>query len=99
MRNSLLTLLDERRDEISPRMRHIILDLRDDWMRLNQRIDAVTEEIAEIGQVEKDCRNLRTIPVVGPIISTGVVTLFHRGRLSAFSCLKALRRSRPFTAR
>lgn len=77
MRNSLLTLLDERRDEISPRMRHIILDLRDDGMRLNQRIDVVTEEIAKIGQVEKDCRNLRTIPGVGPIISTGVVTLFH----------------------
>ena len=39
VRNSLLTLLDERRDEISPRMRHIILDLHGDWMRLDQRID------------------------------------------------------------
>ena len=34
VQNSLLALLDERRDEISPRMRHIILDLHDDWMRL-----------------------------------------------------------------
>lgn len=79
VRNSLLTLLDERRDEISLRMRHIILDLHDDWMRLDQRIDAVSEEIAEIGQVEKHCRNLRTIPGVGPIISTALVAAVGKG--------------------
>jgi transposase len=38
VRNSLLSLLDERRDEISPRVRHIILGLLDDWMRLDERI-------------------------------------------------------------
>ena len=50
VQNSLLALLDERRDEISPRMRDIILDLHDDWMRLDTRIEAISEEIAEIGQ-------------------------------------------------
>ena len=49
VQNSLLALLDERRDEISPRMRDIILDLHDDWMRLDTRIEAISEEIAEIG--------------------------------------------------
>ena len=52
VQNSLLTLLDERRNEISPRMRYIILDLHDDWMRLDTRIEAISEEIAEIGQGE-----------------------------------------------
>lgn len=79
VRNSLLTLLDERRDEISPRMRHIILDLHDDWMRLDARIDAVSSEIAEIGEDEVNCRNLKTIPGVGPIISTALVAAVGKG--------------------
>ena len=79
VRNSLLTLLDERRDEISSRMRHIILDLHDDWMRLDERIESVSGEIAEIGQSEAHCRDLRTIPGVGPIISTALVAAVGKG--------------------
>jgi transposase len=79
VRNSLLTLLDERRDEISLRMRHVILDLHDDWMRLDARIDSVSSEIAEIGESEAHCRDLRTIPGVGPIISTALVAAVGRG--------------------
>ena len=79
VRNFLLTLLDERRDEISPRMRHVILDLHDDWMRLDARIDSVSSEIAEIGESEAHCRDLRTIPGVGPIISTALVAAGGRG--------------------
>ena len=79
VRNSLLTLLDERRDEISPRMRHVILDLHDDWMRLDARIDSVSSEIAEIGESEAHCRDLTTIPGVGPIISTALVAALGRG--------------------
>jgi len=79
VQNSLLTLLDERRDEISPRMRHIILDLHDDWMRLDARIEAISGEIAEIGQSEAHCRALRTIPGVGPVISTALVAAVGQG--------------------
>jgi transposase len=79
LRNSLLVLLDERRDEISPRMHHIILDLHEDWMRLDDRIESISAEIAEIGQTEAHCRNLRTIPGIGPIISTALVAAVGKG--------------------
>lgn len=79
VRNSLLPLLDERRDEISPRMRHVILDLHDDWMRLDARIDSVSAEIAEVGECEAHCRALRTVPGVGPIISTALVAAVGKG--------------------
>ncbi len=79
VRNSLLSLLDKRRDEISPRMRHIILDLHGDWMQLDERIESVSSEIAEIGETEAHCRNLRTIPGVGPIISTALVAAVGKG--------------------
>lgn len=79
VRNSLLTLLDERRDEISPRMRHVIFDLHDDWRRLDDRIDSVSSEIAEVGEGEAHCRALRTVPGVGPIISTALVAAVGKG--------------------
>jgi transposase len=79
VQNSLLALLDERQDEISQRMRHIILDLHDDWMRLDTRIEAISEEIAEIGESEAHCRALRTIPGVGPVISTALVAAVGQG--------------------
>jgi transposase len=79
VRNSLLPLLGERRDEISPRMRHIILGLHDDWMRLDERIEAVSSDIAEIGETEAHCRDLKTIPGVGPIISTALVAAVGKG--------------------
>ncbi|MCE8438371.1 IS110 family RNA-guided transposase [Rhodovulum sulfidophilum] len=79
VRNSLLSLLDARQDEISPRMRHIILDLHDDWMRLDARIEAVSGEIEGLGQSEAHCRALRTIPGVGPIISTALVAAVGKG--------------------
>lgn len=82
VQNSLLSLLDERRDEISPRMRHIIQDLHDDWMRLDARIEAVSDEIEAIGQSEAHCRALRTNPGVGPIISTALVAAV--GKAEAF---------------
>lgn len=79
LRNSLLAVLDERRDEVSPRMRHIILDLHADWMRLDERVESVSTEIAEIGRSEAHCRNLKTIPGVGPIISTALVAAVGKG--------------------
>ena len=79
VQNSFVALLDERRDEISPRMRHIILDLHDDWMRLDTRIEAISGKIAEIGQGEAHCRALRIIPGVGPMISTTLVAAVGLG--------------------
>lgn len=78
LRNSLLAVLDERRDEVSSQMRHIILDLHGNWMRLDDRIQSVSAEIAEIGRPEAHCPNLRTIPGVGPIISTALVVRRQR---------------------
>src|ERR1700745_3078036 len=42
LRNSLFAILENRRDEISPRMARLILDLYQDWCHLDERIDTVT---------------------------------------------------------
>jgi transposase len=86
LRNSLFAILENRKDEISPRMARLILDLYKDWCHLDARIDTVTGEIEELSRVEAKCQRLMTVPGIGPVISTGLVAAigtgeaFERGR-------------------
>jgi len=86
LRNSLFTILDNRRDEISPRMERIIVGLYEDWLWLDERIEGTTDEIEVISKHEDNCQRLMTVPGIGPMISTAVVAAvgtgeaFDRGR-------------------
>src|SRR3954454_16629194 len=79
LRNSLLAILENRQDEISPRMRDLIVGLYEDWIHLDERIDAVTEEIESLGKAEAKCKRLISVPGVGPLISTGIVAAIGSG--------------------
>jgi transposase len=86
LRNSLMTILENRQDEISPRMRGLIVGLYEDWIGLDERIETLASQIEQIGENEANCRRLMTVPGVGPLISTAVVAAigtgeaFERGR-------------------
>ena len=86
LKNSFLTILEERKDEISPRMRQILIGLYGDWLWMDDRIDAVSKEIEQISRTEENCVNVMTIPGIGPMISTAMVAAigtgdaFDRGR-------------------
>jgi Transposase IS116/IS110/IS902 family len=86
MRNSLFAILENRADEISPRMSDLIVGLYEDWLWLDERIETISREIEEISQNEANCRRLMSVPGVGPIISTAMVAAigtgeaFERGR-------------------
>src|SRR3954451_5679216 len=86
LRNSLFAILENRKDEISPRMTKLILGLYEDWCHLDERIDAVTGEIEELSRAEAKCQRLMSVPGIGPVISTGLVAAigtgeaFDRGR-------------------
>lgn len=86
LRNSLFVILDNRRDEISPRMERIIIGLYEDWLWLDERIEATSDEIETISKREDNCQRLMTVPGIGPMISTAVVAAigtgeaFERGR-------------------
>jgi transposase len=69
LRNSLFAILENRKDEISPRTAKLIRGLYEDWCGLDERIDTVTAEIEELSQAETKCRRLKTVPSgVGPLI-------------------------------
>lgn len=79
LRNSFETNLEQRRVEISPRMRSILIGLYGDWLWLDDRIAAVSKEIEEISRAEENCANIMSIPGIGPMISTAMVAAVGQG--------------------
>ena len=57
---------------------------------MDERIDALSTEIAEISRTEENCTNIMTVPGIGPIISTAMVAAIGRG--------EAFDRGRDFAA-
>ena len=66
MRRSLFAILENRADELSQRMSDLIVGLYEDWLWLDERIEALTNEIEQISQREANCKRLMSIPGVGP---------------------------------
>jgi transposase len=73
-------------DKLSPRMVHIIEALAADWRRLDERIEALSSEIAALAEDDAPCQRLMTVPGIGPIISSATVAaigmgdIFSKGR-------------------
>ena len=86
LRNSLFAILENRKDEISPRMHDLIIGLYEDWVHLDERIETITGEIKAVSKREANCQLLMSVPGIGPIISTAMVAAigtgeaFERGR-------------------
>jgi len=86
LRNSLFAILQNREDELSPRMIDLIVGLYEDWLWLDERIETITDEIEQVSKCDGDCKRLMSVPGVGPMISTAMVAAigtgeaFDRGR-------------------
>src|SRR6201989_1873 len=83
LRQQLPDILAKRGDVLSPRMIRIMEDLSDDWRRLDERIEPVTDEIETLAKSDSNCRRGMTVPGIGPIISSAMVAAIGNG--SAFS--------------
>jgi transposase len=73
-----------------PKRVRIIADLASDWRQLDERIEAVTDEIETLAKSDDSCRRVMTIPGIGPIISSAMVAAIGSG--AAFA------RERDFSA-
>src|SRR4029077_15564917 len=86
LRQMLPDILAKRTDVLSPRMVRVIADLASDWRQLDERIEAVTDEIETLARNDDSCRRVMTVPGIGSIISSAMVaaigngTAFARGR-------------------
>ena len=79
LRQQLPDILAKRIDVLSPRMIRIIEDLIGEWRRLDERIDHVTTEIEALAQSNEGCRQLMTVPGIGPIIASAMVAAIGNG--------------------
>jgi transposase len=83
LRAELPAILAKRTDVLSPRMLRVIEDLAGDWRRLDERIEALSDEVMTLARQDKGCERLMTVPGIGPIISSAMVAAIGSG--DAFS--------------
>ena len=57
----------------------IIEGLSGDWRRLDERIEHVTEEIEVLAHESESCRQLMTVPGIGPLIASAMVAAIANG--------------------
>ena len=57
----------------------IVADLATDWRQLDERIEAVTDEIETLAKSDDSCRRVMTVPGIGPIISSAMVAAIGSG--------------------
>jgi transposase len=79
LRQQLPEILAKRIDVLSPRMIRIIEDLSGDWRHLDERIEHVTEEIEVLALGSESCRQLMTVPGIGPLIASAMVAAIGNG--------------------
>jgi len=79
LRKSLFAILENRKEEISPRTAKLIRDLYEAWCCLDERIETVIGEIEILSRSEAECRKLMSVPGVGPLISTAMAAAIGSG--------------------
>ena len=83
---SLALLLDDEADGLSPRIRALVLDMRERWGALDKRIKEFDVEFAELARGDALAKRLLTIPGIGPLNASALVAAigdartFARGR-------------------
>src|ERR1700723_3232501 len=79
LRAELPRILATPPDVLSPRMVRIVEGLVDDWRRLDERIDTLSDEIEAIAHQDAGCERLMSVPGIGPIISSAMVAAIGTG--------------------
>jgi len=79
LRKALSDILAPSSQTLSPRLVRLIIDLAEDWRRLDDRIATVSTEIEALAEQDGPCQRLMTVPGIGPIISSAVVAAIGNG--------------------
>jgi transposase len=83
LRQALPDILAKRTDVLTPRMVRLVEGLVQDWHHLDERIEAVTEEIHALVAADEACQRLMSVPGVGPIIASAMVAALGNGAASS----------------
>ena len=76
---ALPDILGRHAELLSPRMVQMIADLSADLRHLNERLEAVTAEIETRAKADEACQRMMTVPGIGPIIASAMVSTVGDG--------------------
>ena len=79
LKRQLPSILEDAENLLSPRMRTLLLELRDEWAKLEEQIDTANREFAEVAKTDDGCRRLLTVPGIGPLTATALVAAIGNG--------------------
>jgi hypothetical protein len=84
LHSKLPGILATRTDVLSPRMMRQIEDLTGDWRWLDERIEGLSADIANVVAEDPACERPMTVPGIGPIISSATVAAIGTGDACSF---------------
>jgi transposase len=70
IREDVLYILEDAENDLSVRGRHLIQDLREQWLEREHRIAQYDQELKEIASSNEVCKRLQTILGIGPVNAT-----------------------------
>jgi transposase len=79
LRAGLPDILTTPPDVLSLRMVRVIGGLAGDWLRLDERIEGLSSEIEAVARRDASCERLMSVPGIGPIISSAMVSAIGAG--------------------
>jgi transposase len=79
LRAGLPDILTTPPDVLSLRMVRVIEGLGGDWLRLDERIEGLASEIEAVARRDASCERLMSVPGIGPIISSAMVSAIGAG--------------------
>jgi transposase len=86
LKRHIPSILEDADNLLSSRMRALLVELRDEWEKLETQIEEIDREFAQAAKKEENCRRLLTIPGIGPLTATALTaaigngTAFHKSR-------------------
>jgi len=83
LQDALAELLTGEAAVVSPRIKHLLEDMREQWRLLDQRIAAFDDEFAEMARSDPAARRLATIPGIGVLNATALVAAIGTGETFA----------------
>jgi len=73
------SILEDADNLLSARMRTLLTELREEWEKLEEQIDATNQELAQSAKKEDGCRRLLAIPGIGPLTATALTAAIGNG--------------------
>src|SRR6202161_1138108 len=86
LRERMPEILENADEDLTPRMRNLLVLLWNEWKDLELQILQMNDEVEQIASSDAACTRLRQIPGIGPLVATAIVAAigngaaFHKGR-------------------